>query len=68
MKGYGQRLRSLRGRRTSVEVAKALKISDSSLRMYESEERVPRDEVKIALAKYYGTTVDDIFFRQKCHK
>lgn len=30
--------------------------------MYEAGERNPRDEVKIALARYYGKQVSDIFF------
>ena len=30
--------------------------------MYEREERVPRDEVKIQIAKYFKMPVQDIFF------
>ena len=60
----GQRLISLRGKRTQDEVAKALGISLSAIGMYERGERVPRDEVKIAIAKYYDTTVQSIFFTE----
>lgn len=59
----GERLRSLREkkRKTAAEVAEACGISQSALTMYENGERLPRDEVKIRLAKYYGRTVQTIF-------
>ncbi len=58
----GQRLRELRGCRTATGVAKELGISHSALLKYESDERVPRDEVKKKIAKYYGKSVQSIFF------
>jgi DNA-binding XRE family transcriptional regulator len=58
----GEKLRKLRGCRTTIGVAKALGISHSSLVKYERDERVPRDEVKKKIAEYYGKTVGDIFF------
>ena len=64
---YGKRLVSLRGDRSQETVAKALGISTSALGMYETEQRIPRDAIKIALAEYYGTTVEAIFFAQECH-
>ena len=59
----GERLRSLREkkRKTAAEVAEACGISQSALTMYENGERLPRDEVKLRLAKYYGRTVQTIF-------
>ena len=62
----GERLRSLREkkRKTAAKVAEACGISQSALTMYENGERLPRDEVKIRLAKYYGRTVQTIFFAQ----
>ncbi len=65
MAPYGKRLVALRGDKTQEKVAKDLGISTSALAMYETEQRIPRDEVKIALAKYYGTTVQAIFFDQE---
>ena len=65
--GYGDKLRQLRGNKSSLEVSKDLKISDSALRMYETEQRVPRDDIKIALADYYHTSVETIFFAPECH-
>ncbi len=58
----GQRLIQLRGGRTQEQVAKDLGLSLSAVGMYERGERIPRDEVKIAIAKYYDTTVQSIFF------
>ena len=59
---YGRRLIELRGKRSQAEVAKAIGIATSTLGMYETEQRIPRDSIKIALAKYYKTTVQKIFF------
>lgn len=59
-----EKLRKLRGNKTRQEVAKACRISISALAMYEQGERVPRDEVKVRLAKYYNRTVAYIFFTQ----
>lgn len=56
------RLKKLRNKKDANEVAKACKISRSSLGMYETGKRIPRDEVKMRIAKYYKTSVQDIFF------
>ena len=57
-----EKLRGLRGRRTVKTVAEACGISPSTLSMYENGERVPRDEVKVRLAKFYSASVESIFF------
>lgn len=62
MKGYGAKLKHLRGDRSGEEVAAAVGISRSALGMYENEERIPRDDIKIRLAEYFQTTVQAIFF------
>jgi len=59
-----KRLIELRGGRTQKEVAESLGISISALCMYEIGQRIPRDEVKIKIAKYYEKSVQDIFFKQ----
>lgn len=64
MKGYGSKLRELRGGKSAETVAKDVGISRSAIAMYETEERVPRDDIKIKLAEYYGSTVQAIFFTQ----
>ena len=58
----GKRLIALRGEKHGKDVAKALGISASALSMYEKGQRIPRDEIKIRLARYYDRTVDSIFF------
>lgn len=58
----GQRLSNLRGNRTLKEVANAVGISISALAMYETGKRVPRDEIKVMLARYFNTSVEALFF------
>ena len=58
----GSRLTELRAGRSQMEVAEAIGITQAALSMYERGERVPRDELKIKLADFYGKTVSDIFF------
>lgn len=68
MGSYGKKLAELRGNKSQAEVAKAIGIATSTLGMYETEQRVPRDSVKVKLAEYFGTTVQEIFFNTKCHE
>lgn len=56
-----EKLIELRGNRSQEEVAKALGISVSALSMYEQGNRIPRDEIKIRMAKYYGISIDALF-------
>lgn len=58
----GKKLITLRGDRSRTEVAEAVEISRSALSMYESGERIPRDEIKVRLANFYNSTVQAIFF------
>lgn len=60
----GTILRKLRGDRTQEEIAAALGITKSSWAMYERDERVPRDEVKIRIAKFFGKSVEELFYTQ----
>ncbi len=48
-------------------VADQCGISQSALSMYESGERIPRDEVKICLARFYNVSVSSIFFPNETH-
>ncbi len=64
-KKMGETLRNLRGIRTQGEVANACDITVQALSSYERGERIPRDEVKIRLASFYGVTVQDLFFDAK---
>lgn len=56
------RLIAARGDQSRETVATAVGISVSAMSMYENGDRVPRDEIKVRLADYYGTTVQDLFF------
>lgn len=56
-----EKLIALRGERSQEEVAKALGISVSALSMYEQGNRIPRDEIKIRMADYYGISIEDLF-------
>ena len=55
-------MRALRGSKSQEEVAREVGITKSSYAMYERDERTPRDEVKVRLAKYFGVSVQDLFF------
>lgn len=57
-----ERLIKARGDKRREDVAKAVGVSVSAIAMYENGERIPRDETKIRLADYYGTTVQQLFF------
>ena len=57
-----ERLVKARGDRKREEVAEAIGVSLSAISMYENGDRIPRDETKVELAKYYNTTVQELFF------
>ena len=61
-KVIGDRLRELRGDKTQKEVADAVGVTAMAVCQYEAGTRVPSDQVKIALAEYFGRTVENIFF------
>ncbi len=58
----GKKLVELRGKVSQEYVAKSCGISVSALSMYEQGNRIPRDEIKVRLAEFYKTSVQDIFF------
>ena len=61
-KTAGEKLRELRGDRSQDKVARDIGISQMALSYYENGKRVPRDDIKIRLAKYYKKSVQSIFF------
>lgn len=69
-KAIGKKLYSLRTNfgKSREEVAKDIGVSVSALQMYENGQRVPRDDIKIKLAEYFNTTVQEIFFNNKPHE
>lgn len=64
----GEKLRAARGEMSRAYVASECGISVSSLGMYETDQRVPRDEVKVKLAKLYHKTVEELFFAHIGHE
>lgn len=63
-----RKLIELRGNKSRETVANACGISVSALAMYEQGERIPRDDIKIKLAKYYKRSVNYIFLLKKSTK
>ena len=57
-----ERLREARGETPRNVVAEEVGITVSAISMYENGDRVPRDEVKVKLARLYGRTVQELFF------
>lgn len=62
---YNEQLKILRGKNSQDEIARQIGITKSSWAMYERGERVPRDEIKIKIANFFGKTVQEIFFGQQ---
>lgn len=62
MSVVAERLISLRGEKTQRQVADAIGVSQSTYAMYETGKRVPSDEKKKKIAKYYDKSVQSIFF------
>ncbi len=65
---FGKRLKELRGARSQDEVSREMGITKSSYSMYERDERIPRDEVKVRISRYYGVSVQALFFADDEHK
>lgn len=61
----GTRIRILRENAdlTQLVLAKNLKISNSTLSMYERGERIPSDDIKIAIADYFNVSIDYLLGR-----
>lgn len=64
----GAKLKELRGTKTQQEAAEGIGITKSALAMYERDERIPRDEVKVRIADYYGVSVLFLFFNGSEHE
>lgn len=64
-KAIGAYLKKLRGTKTQAEVARAIGVTTMAISQYENGDRIPRDEIKIKLAKYYDRTVEQLFFDKK---
>lgn len=61
-KSIGTKLRELRGNKSRAEVAKAIGVSVSAIAMYETDARIPKDDIKVKIARYYKRSINSIFF------
>lgn len=61
----GSKLRELRGNRPQDEIAQACGVTAMAISQYERDERIPRDEIKIKLARLFNTSVEQIFYTQE---
>ena len=64
MKEFSEKLKMLRLKKglTQEELAKETGVGVSAISMYEQGNRIPRDEIKIRLAKFFEESVEYIFF------
>jgi len=63
----GQRIKALREekRMTQIDLAKVLKINNSTLSQYETGARIPSDDMKIAIADYFSVSLDYLLGRNE---
>lgn len=60
----GDKLKFLREEKglSVEELAKELDLTRQAVYNYENNMRVPRDEIKVKIAKYFKRSVEEIFF------
>ena len=61
-KKIGAKLIQLRGDKSREQVALDLEVSYPSLVSYELGVRVPRDEIKLRICKYYNVDIMELFY------
>ena len=66
----GERIKNLRQEKkmSQQELADAINVACSTVSMYENGERIPRDQIKLAIANLFGVTVDYLFFGTDTHE
>lgn len=60
----GKRIKKLRKKNkySRDEFCKSVGISQSALSMYETGQRIPRDEIKLKIARCLNTSIESLFF------
>lgn len=60
----GEKIKNLREKNniSRENFANAVEISQSALSMYENGQRIPRDEVKLRIARFFNTSIEKLFF------
>lgn len=63
-KVIGEKIKNLREKNniSRENFANAVEISQSALSMYENGQRIPRDEVKLRIARFFNTSIEELFF------
>ena len=66
----GERIKNLRQEKkmSQQEFADAINVACSTVSMYENGERIPRDQIKLAIANLFAVTVDYLFFGVGTHE
>lgn len=64
-KAIGKTLRDLRGGRTLESVASDWGVTKQAVSMWENGLRIPSDPMKIAISRYYGKPIENIFYPKK---
>lgn len=62
-----EKMVELRGDRPQKEIAVDMGIPVSTYAMIETGHRFPRKELQAKISRYYGVTVDELFFDQNDH-
>lgn len=62
-----EKMVELRGDRPQKEIAVDMGIPVSTYAMIETGHRFPRKELQAKISRYYGVTVDELFFEQNDH-
>ncbi|PET77607.1 transcriptional regulator [Bacillus sp. AFS001701] len=60
-------MKSLRGDRTQQQVADDLNIASTTYNMIENGNRFPRKDLQLKLSKYFGVTIEELFFSEQVH-
>ena len=60
----GQRIKSLREKQNIPRdsFCREVGITQSALSMYENGQRIPRDEIKVKIARSLGVSIEALFF------
>ena len=60
----GEKIKNLREKNniSRENFANDVEISQSALSMSENGQRIPRDEVKLRIARFFNTSIEELFF------
>lgn len=62
------KMKELRGERSQAAIAKKLNITGQMLGAIENGNRTPSLELAKKIADFYGFSIEEIFFEQKCNE